>query len=198
MMKKGIAMLFAAIIMLAFCAMASAEDGGRTIAPYTFTLVDGEDQYYENLIFPGDVIISGTNAGIFFVNCAFEGNVINTGDAGNKVFLLDSELKGQCVFVNSVQETTIDAPFPKFIVNMPVEAVAEDCFGCVIAIPDVPLTFNGDVYTLADAQVFYDAANPEAGFIPYEGQEANVLTVCQWWENGEKKMFIECEFDAGS
>lgn len=196
-MKKRIALILAAVMMLALCAAASAEDGGRTIAPYTFELVEGEDQYYENLIFPGDVIISGINAGIFFINCVFEGNVINTGDAGNKVFLLASEMKGQCVFVNSVQETTVDAPFPKFIVDMPVDAVAEDCFGCVIAIPDVPLTFNGEVYTLADAQVFYDAANPEAGFVPYEGQEANVLTVCQWWENGEKTMMIECEFDAG-
>ena len=197
-MKKRIALLLAAMMMLALCAMSSAEDGGRTIAPYTFELVEGEDQYYENLIFPGDVIISGTDASIFFINCAFEGNVINTGDAGNKVFLLASEVKGQCVFVNSVQETTIDAPFPKFIVDGPVNAVAEDCFGAVIAIVDVPLTFNGETYTLADAEFFYDAANPEAGFIPYEGQEANVLTVCQWWENGEKKMFIECEFDAGS
>ena len=197
-MKKRIALILAAVMMFVLCAVAGAEESGRTIAPYTFTLLDGEDQYYENLIFPGDVIISGGNASIFFINCAFEGNVINTGDAGNKVFLLASEMKGQCVFVNSVQETTIDAPFPKFLVDMPVNAVAEDCFGAVIAIADVPVTFNGETYTLADAQVFYDAAKPEEGFIPYEGQEANVLLVCQWWENGEKMMMIECEFDAGA
>ena len=109
-----------------------------------------------------------------------------------------SELKGQCVFENSVQETTIDAPFPKFIVDVPVDVVAEDCFGAVIAIADVPVTFNGTAYTLADAEVFYDAAKPEEGFVPYEGQEANVLLVCQWWENGEKTLMIECEYDAGA
>ena len=197
-MKNMFALLLAAAMMFALCAAAGAEESGRTPAPYNFTLVDGEDQYYENLIFGSDVIVSGGNASIFFINCAFEGNVINTGEAGNKVFLLASEITGQCVFVNSVQETTIEAPFPKFIVDMPVDAVAADCFGAVIAIADVPVTFNGTAYTLADAQVFYDAAKPEEGFVPYEGQEANVLLVCQWWENGEKMMMIECEFDAGA
>ena len=190
-MKKIVALILA--LMMIFAACAFAEESGRTPAPYTFILNDGEDQYYENLIFYGDVIVSGENASIFFFNCEFSGDIINTSEAGNKLFLLGGcEVSGQCIIRNSTQETTVEAPFPKFISDAALNVVTEDCFGAAIVVGDVPITFNGQEYTLSDAEFFYDE---NAGFVPYEGQEANVLVICEWWENGEKTMMIECEFD---
>lgn len=193
-MKRIAVLILMLMFVLTVCA--HAEDGGRTPAPYSFVLAEGEDQYYENLVFGGDVVISGENASIFFINCAFNGDIINTNETGNKVLLLGGcEVNGQCIFRNSIQETVLEAPFPKFISDADLNVISEDCFGAVITMGDVSITYNGQEYTLADAEFFYDADNPEAGFVPYEGQEANVLCVCEWWENGERTLFIECEFD---
>jgi len=49
---------------------------------------------------------------------------------------------------------------------------------------------------LEDASLFLDNSKPENGMVPYEGQEANCYVVAQWWENGEKTMLIECEYDS--
>ncbi len=48
---------------------------------------------------------------------------------------------------------------------------------------------------MADSELFYDISNAEAGFVPYEGQEASYYAVAQWWENGEKTIMTECEYD---
>lgn len=50
-------------------------------------------------------------------------------------------------------------------------------------------------YTMADSELFYDISNAEAGFVPYEGQEASYYAIAQWWENGEKTIMTECEYD---
>ncbi len=48
---------------------------------------------------------------------------------------------------------------------------------------------------MADSELFYDISNAEAGFVPYEGQEASYYAIAQWWENGEKIIMTECEYD---
>ena len=60
---------------------------------------------------------------------------------------------------------------------------------------DFDVVFNSEVYTMADSELFYDIANPDAGFVPYEGQEADYFAIAQWWENGEQILLVECESD---
>lgn len=48
---------------------------------------------------------------------------------------------------------------------------------------------------MQDATLFVDLSNADAGFVPYEGQEANYFCVAQWWENGEQQVLVECEYD---
>lgn len=173
----------------------AADDGRETATEYLFELAEGEDQTVENLVFEQDVTVSGDNAQITFSNCAFNGSLINTADEGTRVILAGSTLEGQCVFANSVKESTMEASFPKFLVDMPVAVSGEDCVGAVIPLGDFEITFNGQAYTMADAELYFDISDPEAGFVPYEGQQANYYCVAQWWENGEKIVMVECEYD---
>lgn len=69
--------------------------------------------------------------------------------------------------------------FPKFLVDAPVDAAAEDCIGSVIAFGDFEITWNGQPYKMQDATLFVDLSNADAGFVPYEGQEANYFCVAQ-------------------
>ena len=189
-MKKVIAILIAALMILS-CA-AFAEDSGRIPAEYTFELF-GEDKFVENLIFNENVVITGDgSAHIYFINCQFNADIINTSDAPIRVFLLGSEINGNCIFRNTVTETTIDAPFPKYLTDAPINAVTEDCFGIVIAMGDFAITFNGESYDLASSEFFLD---PEAGFVPLDGQEANLYWVATWIENGETQIMHTAEFD---
>ena len=190
-MKKLIAILLTALMLLSFAAL--AEESGRTPAEYTFDL-SGEDKYIENLIFNENVVISGDgSAHIFFVNCQFNGDIINTCDAAIRVFLLGSEVNGNCIFRNTVTETTLEAPFPKFMTDAPVNVLTENCFGCVIALGDFSITLDGESYDLASASHFMD---PEAGFVPFDGQEANLYWVASWTENGEAQIMHAAEFDS--
>ena len=151
-MKKFLSILLSALMLLS-CA-AFAEDSGRVPAEYSFELYR-EDKYIENLIFNENVVISGDgSANIFFINCQFNADVINTSDAATRVFLLGSEINGNCIFRNTVTETTIDAPFPKFLTDSSVNVLTEDCFGIAIAMGDFPITFNGEAYDLAGSEFF--------------------------------------------
>ena len=189
-MKKLIAILLS--VLMLFSAAVLAEESGRTPAEYTFE-VFGEDKYIENLIFNENVVISGDgSANIFFINCQFNKDVINTCDAPIRVFLLGSETNGNCIFRNTITEATIDDPFPKFLTDAPVNALTEDCLGIVIAMGDFPVTLNGVSYDLASATTFVDA---EANFLPLEDQEVNLYWAATWIENGEVQVMHAAEFD---
>ena len=189
-MKKFLAIVLAALMLLSFAAI--AEESGRVPAEYTFE-VSGEDKYVENLIFNENVVISGDgSAHIFFINCQFNADIINTCDAPIRVFLLGSEVNGNCIFRNTVTEATIDSPFPKYLTDAPVNALTEDCFGIVIAMGDFPITLNGASYDLASATTFVDA---EANFLPIDGHEVNIHWAATWIENGETQIMHAAEFD---
>ena len=149
----------------------------------------------ENTVFEKDVTISGARAQIVFDNCVFNGDIINTSEAGASVTITGSEVNGTCILRNGRKETVLEDPFPKFLLDAPAEVVCEDCFGGAVALGDFALHFNGETYTMQDASLFFDMTDPEAGFVPYEGQDASLLAAAQWWENGEPQLLIECEFD---
>lgn len=195
-MKKLLALLIATVCLLSFTG-ALAEATERTPAPYTYNLADDETLYVENLIFNGDVVIGGGNGMIMFANCEFNGDVVQTSETSCRAMILpDCTVNGRFVLRNSIQEATLEAPFPKIMSYVPAEVVAEDCFGLFLSLGGFDVVFNGETYTMADSDVYFDNSNPDQGMVPYEGQEANLFWIAQWWENGEQNILMECEYDS--
>ncbi len=160
---------------------------------FTFELAAEEERIVENLIFDEDVTVSGDFGMIIFENCEFNGDIISTAEQFTKVVIPDgTTVNGNCVFKNTIQEATMDYPMPKFISPNTLNIVCEDCIGSfVLDGTENNIKFNGETYSKADAELFYDANTNK--FVPYEGQEVSTLFVGQWWENGEKvlQLFLE-------
>ena len=207
-MKKITGMLLAGLLVLSLAACGGSpaetteparqeagETGKETATTYQFQCGEGEAQTVEDLLFAEDVTVSGDKGQITFVNCDFQGNVVLTADEGTQVVLEGSTVAGQCIFRNQTKEVTLDWSFPKFLVGTKVEAVCEDCIGAVLPMGEMELVFDGQTYTMADAALFVDLSDPEAGFVPYTGQQASYFCVVQWWEDGTKNVLVECEYD---
>ena len=169
------------------------ESGRMKATEFTFELDAEEERTVENLIFDEDVTISGDFGTILFENCEFNGDIINAAEQFTRVILPDgTTVNGNCVFKNTIKEATMDTPMPKFVSPNTLKVVCEDCIGsCVLENTESTIVFNGETYSMADAESFYDADTNE--LVPYDGQEASVLFVGQWWENGEKTLQIFCE-----
>ncbi len=160
---------------------------------FTFELSEDEERTVENLVFDEDVTISGDFGIIIFENCVFNGDIINTADWFTRVILSDgTTVNGNCVFKNTIKEATMDTPVPKFISPNTLNIVCEDCIGsCILDDTEGSIVFNGETYSLADMEFYYDAEANE--LIPYDGQDITELFVGQWWENGEKVMQAFCD-----
>lgn len=197
-MKKIALLCLSFLLCFCFSFLAAAEAEKTEATEYVFQLTADEPQYVENLIFSEPVTIRGDYGQIFFTNCDFGADVILEADVFTRVFIMpDCTAAGSLILKNNVKEATLETAFPKFLIFAPVPVVCEDCAGVVIALGTFDIMFNGETYSLSDAQLFLDNANPEAGMVPYDGQEANCYMVGQWWENGEKTILIECEYDPG-
>ena len=172
---------------------ANNENGKSKATEFTFELAAEEERIVENLIFDEDVTISGDFGIIVFENCEFNGDIINTAEQFTRVILPEgTTVNGNCVFKNTIKEATMDYPMPKFISPNTLNIVCEDCLGsCILDGTEESIIFNGKTYSLADAELFYDAAANE--FVPYKKQDASSLFVGQWWENGEKVLQVFCE-----
>ena len=169
------------------------ENGRSKATEFTFELAAEEERTVENLIFDEDVTISGDFGTIIFENCEFNGDIINTADQFTRVVLPEgTTVKGNCVFKNTTKEASMDYPMPKFMSPNTLSVVCEDCIGsCILENPENDITFNEKTYSMADVEFFYDADTNE--LVPYEEQEASVIFVGQWWENGEKILQMFCE-----
>lgn len=196
MMKKLTMLLAAMLLVSLLCGCAFAESD-RYPAPYNYYLAEGGDEYVEGLIFNEDVIIHGNNAVIMFENCEFNGDIILTADTFTRVMLMpDCVINGQLIINSGVVEGTMETALPKFMVFAPAEVVLVDSYGAAIALGDFEITFDGETYTMADSQLYFDNSAPENGFVPYNGQEAHIFVVAKWQENGEEVLLVECEYDA--
>ena len=161
------------------------ENGRSKATEFSYELEAEEERTVENLIFDEDVTVSGDFGVIIFENCEFNGDIISTAEQFTRVILTNgTTVNGNCVFKNTIKEATMDYPMPKFISSNALNIVCEDCIGsCVLENTEGHITFNGETYSMADVEFFYDADTN--ALVPYEGQEASVLFVGQWWENGE-------------
>ena len=208
-MKKILALTLASIMLMSLFGCSGGEDTqsqadnnpssqqeeNRRIkaTEFTFELAAEEERIVENLVFDEDVTISGDFGIIVFENCEFNGDILNAAEQFTRVILPDgTTVNGNCVFKNTTKEATIDSPMPKFVSPNTLNIVCEDCIGsCVLDGTEENIRFNGETYSMADVEFFYDANTKE--LIPYKGQEASALFVGQWWENGEKILLMFCE-----
>ena len=193
-MKTRISLLLCLLLFCVCCCAVAEAPAERTLASYNYALGE-EGEYVENLIFNSDVVISGDNTQIVFSNCEFNGNIILTASEATRVFLLGCEVNGTCVLRNPVREANLDYAFPKFLCDAPVSVVTEDCVGALIGVGNFEATFNGEAYSMSDAQLFFDSTAPESGFVPYTGQEANYFIVAQWYQNDKQVNMVLCEYD---
>ena len=195
-MIRKLWLLLAAALCLAGVVPALAEMERIPAEQFEYVLAAEEIQYIENLVFDQPVTVSGDYGQIFFANCEFHADIILTADVYTRVFILpDSTVNGKLILKNKIKEATMETSFPKYITFMPADVVCDDCAGVVISMGDFDTVFNGETYHISDATLFLDNTKPEDGLVPYEGQEANCYMVGQWWENGEKVILVECEYD---
>ena len=207
-MKKILALTLASIMLMSLFGCSNGEDtqpqadnnpssqqeetGRSKATEFTFELAAEEERIVENLIFDEDVTVSGDFGIIVFENCEFNGDIISTAEQFTRVILSGTTVNGNCVFKNTIKEASIDYPMPKFISSNTLNIVCEDCIGSgVLESTENDMIFNGETYSMADVEFFYAADTNE--LVPYEGQEASVLFVGQWWENGEKVLQMFCE-----
>ena len=207
-MKKILALILASIMLMSLFGCSGGEDtqsqadnnpssqqeeNGRSKAmEFTFELAAEEERIVENLIFDEDVTVSGDFGIIVFENCEFNGDIISTAEQFTRVILSGTTVNGNCVFKNTVKEASMDYPMPKFISSNALNIVCEDCIGSyVLDGTEENITFNGETYSMADVEFFYDANTNE--LVPYEEQEASTIFIGQWWENGEKVLQLFCE-----
>ena len=169
-----------------------AESGRNKATEFTFELAAEEERIVENLVFDEDVTVSGDFGIIVFENCEFNGDIISTAEQFTRVILSGTTVNGNCVFKNTIKEASMDYPMPKFISSNTLSIVCEDCLGsCILDGTEENIIFNGETYSIADVEFFYDANTNE--LVPYEEQEASTIFVGQWWENGEKVLQLFCE-----
>lgn len=207
-MKKILALTLASIMLMSLFGCSGGEDtqpqadnnpssqqeetGRSKATEFTFELAAEEERIVENLIFDEDVTVSGDFGIIVFENCEFNGDIISTAEQFTRVILSGTTVNGNCVFKNTIKEASMDYPMPKFISSNALNIVCEDCIGSFILDgTENKITFNGETYSIADVEFFYDANTNE--LVPYEEQEASTLFVGQWWENGEKVLQLFCE-----
>ena len=153
---------------------------------FEYTANPDEPIFVSNVIYRGDVTVSGVGQMVYFSNCVFCGNIINTSPETTMVYIDAAcafENGAKCVFENDVTGTTIDYSMPKFILEIPAEVECEYT-GNVIAKDGVSFKLNGrtydpDEYTLiqkSDGSVVSAEEN-----IP-----CSMHAAAHWWENGEE------------
>ncbi|MBQ1251568.1 MAG: S-layer homology domain-containing protein [Firmicutes bacterium] len=159
-----------------------------------FDTLDATTVEFEDMVFTVPIEVRGDMGYAVFRNCEFMWDITNTATLGTSVIMdADCEANGFFIFDNGVKEGNVDYQMPKVISYVPVIVKNNDCIGSIISMNGREVLFNNVIYDYNAADWFYDAETGE--LIPYTGQEANVLYVGQWWEDGQLRIFIECEYD---
>ena len=184
-MKNGMLrkMLFLALAAVMLLALSSC--GNNAAVEYDIT--GKTDFSVADTTFEGDVVVTGEGGSVTFVNCVFNGNIVNKGGEGARVILVDGcEFAdgSECVIDSSVNEATMESDLPKFLFFG--EAVPVSCknAGAVLAFAEYDIEFNGEKHAVENAELFNVDATGE--IVPYTGQDANMHNVAKWTENGEE------------
>ena len=166
---------------------APAEDAAETAEaePVSYDLSGKEDQI-DGQTFDGDVIVTGENGKITFTNCTFNGNIINNGGEGAKVFVWEDcsfAAGAECIIDTSLEEATQDTDLPKFMIFCDLPEVTCEKAGAVVAPAEKAIRLNGAEHPVDNAEYYINESTGE--FAPYSGQEVNMHNFAMWTENDE-------------
>lgn len=178
--------LFLALTVIMLFALSSC--GKKEAAAYDIT--GKYDFSVTDTTFDGDVVITGEGGAITFVNCVFNGNIINKGGEGTRVILTEDckfAEDSACVIDSSVKEATLETDLPKFLIFCEAPSVSCTNSGAVLTLSENEIEFNGEKYAIENAELFNIDATDE--IVPFSGQEANLHNVAKWTENGEEIRF---------
>jgi len=128
-MKNG---LFGKILLLALAVImlfALSSCGEKEAVEYDIT--GKSDFSVADTTFDGDVVIKGEGGSVTFVNCIFNGNIINKGGEGARVILVEDckfAEDSECIIESSLKEATLETDLPKFLIFC--EAPSISCKNC--------------------------------------------------------------------
>ena len=184
-MKNGLfgKLLFLALAVIMLFALSSC--GKNEAVEYDIT--GKSDFSVADTTFDGDVVITGEGGSVTFVNCVFNGNIINKGGEGARVILAEDckfAEDAECVIESSIKEATLETDLPKFLIFCEAPSVSCKNCGSVVTLSENEIEFNGEKYPIEDAELFNNDATDE--IVPFSGQEVNMHNVAKWTENGEE------------
>lgn len=187
-MKNGLLgkLLFLSLAVMMLFTLSSCEKKEATAyditGKYDFSVAD--------TTFDGDVVITGEGGSVTFVNCVFNGNIINKGGEGARVILVEDckfAETSECVIDSSLKEATMETDLPKFLIFCEAPPISCTNSGAVLTLSENEIDFNGEKYPIENAELFNIDATDE--IVPFSGQEANLHNVAKWTENGEEIHF---------
>ena len=176
-------LLFLALAVMMLFALSSC--GKKEAAEYDIT--GKSDFSVADTTFDGDVVITGESGSVTFVNCVFNGNIINKGGEGARVILAEDckfAEDSECVIESSLKEATLETDLPKFLIFCEAPSVSCKNCGSVLTLSENVIVFNGEEYPIENAEFFNNDATDE--IVPFSGQEVNMHNVAKWTENGEE------------
>ena len=187
-MKNGLfgKLRFLALAVIMLLALSSC--GKKEAVEYDIT--GKSDFSVADTTFDGDVVITGESGSVTFVNCVFNGNIINKGGEGARVILVEDckfVEDSECVIESSLKEATMETDLPKFLIFCEAPSVSCKNCGAVLTLSENEIEFNGEKYPIENAELFNNDATGE--IVPFSGQEANMHNVAKWTENGEEINF---------
>ena len=184
-MKNGLfgKLLFLALAVIILFDLSSC--GKNEAAEYDIT--GKSDFSVADTTFDGDIVITGEGGSVTFINCVFNGNIINKGGEGARVILVEDCTFAEdstCVIESSLKEATMETDLPKFLIFCEAPPVSCKNSGAVLTLSENEIEFNGEKHPIENAELFNIDATGE--IVPFTGQEANMHNVAKWTENGEE------------
>ena len=176
-------LLFLALAVIMIFSLSSC--GKNEAVEYDIT--GKSDFSVTDAIFDGDVLITGERGSVTFINCAFNGNIVNKGGEGARVIIAENckfAENSECVIESALKEATLETDLPKFLIFCKAPAVSCKNSGAVLTLSENEIEFNGKKYPIENAELYNNDATGE--ILPFSGQEVNFHNVAKWTENGEE------------
>ena len=187
-MKNGLFGKLVFLVLAVIMLLALSSCGKNEAVEYDIT--GKSDFSVADINFDGDVVITGEGGSVTFVNCVFNGNIMNKGGEGARVIIAEDckfAEDSECVIESSLKEATLETDLPKFLIFCEAPAVSCKNSGAVLTLAENEIEFNGEKYPIEAAELFNIDATGE--IVPFSGQEANFHNVAKWTENGEEVHF---------
>ena len=184
-MKNGLfrKLLFLVLVAIMLFALSSCGKAGAV----EYDITGKSDLSVADTAFDGDVVITGEGGAITFVNCVFNGNIVNKGGEGARVIIIEGcefAEGSECVIDSSLKEATLETDLPKFLLFCEAPAISCKNSGAVLTLSENEIEFNGEKRSVENAEYYNNEVTGE--MVPFSGQEANFHNVARWFENGEE------------